>query len=245
MPHSAMTYVLALLAAIIGTVLGFVLGAAIASAVAGMLGITSFEGASGYFAVFVGGPPGALLGLALGAVLVLWRYGHRSFAAVAGRLALVFAGVVCVGGAVLAGFWFMRPIINTNGPAPQLAFEIRLPPDAPVSSGSGHSTVELQTSKNRMPGTVEGTHQDESRAVIVGRVEMYYRTWQRTLVLTLPDKTDVLFDIRLGLSPEHASAFGAWQQADYIAERGKDQARRASAADGYQIRYRTEWAGED
>jgi hypothetical protein len=127
---------------------------------------------------------------------------------------------------------------------PQLAFEIRLPPGALASSGSA-STVELQTGKNRMPGTVEGMHQDESRSVIVGRVEMYYRTWQRTLVLTLPDKTDVLFDIRLGLSPEHARAFGAWHQADYIAEPGKDQARRVSAADGYQIRYRTEGAGED
>jgi hypothetical protein len=55
-----------------------------------------------------------------------------------------------------------------------------------------------------MPGTVGEVRQEESRSVVTGSVEMYYRTWQRTLVLTLPDKTDVLFDIRLGLSPPHA-----------------------------------------
>jgi hypothetical protein len=73
---------------------------------------------------------------------------------------------------------------------------------------------------------------------------MYYRTWQRTLVLTLPDKTDVLFDVRLGLSPPHSATFGAWQQAHYIAEPGKEQVRQANA-DRYEIRYRAEWAGED
>ena len=88
-----MTYLLALLAALVGAALGFALGAAAAGLAAPVLGITSFEGASGYFAVFIGGPIGGLAGLVLGALLVLRRAGHRR-APVLAAVALVFAGVV-------------------------------------------------------------------------------------------------------------------------------------------------------
>jgi hypothetical protein len=239
-----MTYVLALIAGIVGGGLGFALGTAAAGLVAAALGISSFEGASGYFAVFVGGPIGGLLGLVLAPLLVLRRAGHRRFAAVAGRLALVVVGVVGLGAAGVGAFWMMRPIVNANGPAPQLVFEIRLPAGA-ASPDLKASEIELQTSKNRMPATIEATRLDGGRAVISGRVDLYFRVWQRMLVLTMPDKTDILFDISLGLSPPHAKAFGAWQRADYVAERGKDQARRTTAADQYDIRFRTEWAGEE
>ena len=239
-----MTYALALLVALVGAGLGFALGAAAAGLLAPALGITAFEGASGYFAVFVGGPLGALLGLVSGALLVLRRASPLSVGALAGRLALVVAGVLGVGAAVVGAFWLMRPLVNANGPAPQLVFEIRLPPGAAPPAVNA-SAIELQTSRNRMPATLEAGRRDEGRDVIVGSVEMYYRTWQRTLVLTMPDKTDVLFDISLGLTPAHAKAFGAWQRADYIAQPGEGQARRATAADRYEIRYRTAWASED
>ena len=72
-----MTYLLALLVALVGAALGFALGAAAAGLLAPVLGITSFEGASGYFSVFIGGPIGGLAGLVLGALLVLRRAGHR------------------------------------------------------------------------------------------------------------------------------------------------------------------------
>jgi hypothetical protein len=238
------SYALALLAALLGAALGFALGSAAADLLAPALGITSFEGASGYFAVFVGGPLGALVGLVSGALLVLRRAGPRGVGALAGRLVLVVAGVVGVGAAVLGGFWVMRPLVNANGPAPQLVFEIRLPPAAAPSDAKAWA-IELQTSRNRMPATLEAPRRDEGRDVIVGSVELYYRTWRRTLVLTMPDKTDVLFDISLGLSPGHARAFGAWQRADYIARPGDGQARRTTAADLYEIRYRTEWVGDD
>lgn len=239
-----MKYVLALLAGIVGAVLGFALGAAAAGVLAPALGITSFEGASGYFAIFIGGPVGALTGIVLGGVFALRRAGYRGFAAVGGRLALVVAGVVGVGGVILAAFWMARPIINTNGPAPQLVFEIRLPAGVTPSTIAGYS-IELQTSKNRMPGTLEKPRQEEGRTVIAGSVELYFRVWQRMLVLTTPDKTDVLWSLSLGLSPSHAKAFGGWRGADYIGEPDKDEARRATKADQYEIRYRTVWAGED
>lgn len=238
-----MKYALALVVGLVGAALGFVLGAAVAAALAPLLGISEFEGAAGYFAVFIGGPLGAVLGFGTSTVLVLRRSGHRSLAAIAGRLALVAVGVLAVGAAALAAFWVMRPVINTNGPAPQLVFEIRLPPEAAPPNVDGYA-IELQTSRNRMPGRLEGPREEDGRMVIAGSVEMYFRTWRRTLVLTTPDKTDVLFDIRLGPSPAHGATFGAWQRPDYIGEPGKDEARPATAADRYEIRYRAAWADD-
>jgi hypothetical protein len=239
-----MTYVLALLAGIVGAALGFAAGAAVAAALAPALGISSFEGASGYFAIFIGGPIGGVLGLGLASALALRRGGHRGFAAVGGRVAAVGAGVVGVGAALLLAFWIARPLMNANGPPPQLVFEIRLPPGVSPTTANGYS-IELQTSQNSMPGNLETPQQQDGRTVIAGSVELYYRTWQRLLVLKTPDKTDVLFSPSLGLSPSHAKTFGSWQRPDYIGEPGKDEARRATEADRYEIRYRTVWAGED
>ena len=239
-----MTYLLALIAALVGGGLGLALGVAAGALLAEILGITSFEGAAGYFAFFTGGPLGLLLGGVLAPVMVLRRRGHRGFAAVGGRLALVFAGVIGLGAVGVGAVWMMRPYVNTNGPPPQLVFEIRLPrgvtpPDTKASA------IELQTSKNLMPGTIDKIVREDGRAVISGRVDIYYRTWQRMLVLTLPDKTDILFDLSLGITPKHTKVLGAWQRATYIGEPGKQEARKTTAADQYDIRYRVEWAGEE
>jgi hypothetical protein len=242
-----MTYLMALLAALVGLALGFAFGATVAGLLAPVLGITSFEGASGYFAVFIGGPAGGLAGMVLGAWLVLRRIrqptGERRGGAIAGGVALVVVGVVAVAAAGLGAFWLMRPLVNANGPAPQLVFEIRLPPG--VAPPAGRDAVELQTSKNRMPANPAAARRDDGRHVLAGSVEIYYRTWRRTLVLRMPDKTDVLFDLSLGLTPDHTRTFTAWRRADYIARPGDDQARRTTPADAYELRYRVEWAGEE
>jgi hypothetical protein len=239
-----MTYALALLAGIVGGALGGALGVAAASALASALGISSFEGASGYFAVFIGGPIGGVLGFVLGASLVLRRAGHRSVGALGGRLAAIFMGVVGIGAAVLAGFWFLRPVLNSGGAPPQLVFEIRLPPGAAPTNVSDWSIM-LQTSQNRMPGSLDAPRQEQGRTVIPGRVELYYRSWSRLLVATMPDKTDLLFELSLGLGAAHSRTFSSWQRADYIGEPGKDQARRPTPSDQYEIRYRADWPGED
>ena len=232
-----MTYLLALLMAVVGAALGFALGAAAAAALAPLLGITSFEGASGYFAVFIGGPVGGLAGLVLGAWLVLRRAGLKG-AAVAGRIGLVFGGVVVVAAAGIGAVWLMRPLVNANGPAPRLVFEIRLPPG--VAAPPSPDVVELQTAKNTMPAVLSDGRRDDGRAVLVGSVELYYRTWHRLLVLRLPDKTDVLFEPSLGLTPDHTKNFTDWRRADWIA-RGDEPARRTTAADAWEFRYRVDW----
>ncbi|HZX83667.1 MAG TPA: hypothetical protein VFF19_08900, partial [Reyranella sp.] len=142
-------------------------------------------------------------------------------------------------------FWLMRPLVNADGPAPRLAFEIRLPPGIAVAARPARDMVELQTSQNRMPASLAPGRRDDGRDVVVGSVELYYRTWQRMLVLRLPDKTDVLFELALGLTPDHTRTFTPWRRADYIASPGEDQARRTTAADAYDIRYRIVWAGEE
>jgi hypothetical protein len=239
-----MVYVLAGLAALVGGGAGFLLGAAAAGALAPMLGISSFEGAAGYFAVLLGGPIGALIGLIAAPAVVLRRAGHRHLGALAPRVGVAALGACAVVAVGVGVFWLVRPLVNPNGPAPHLVFEIRLPPSA-VAPPATASPVELQTSRNRMPATMRATRRDGDRQVLVGTVELYYRTWQRLLVLTMPDRTDVLFDISLGLTPAATDAFGPWQRAEFLALPGRGQARRASSADRYEIRYRVEWPGDD
>jgi len=236
-----MTWFLALLMAVVGAALGFAVGAAAAAALAPLLGITSFEGASGYFAVFIGGPVGGLAGLVLGAWLVLRRAGLKG-AAMAGRIGFVFGGVVLVAAAGIGAVWLMRPLVNANGPAPRLVFEIRLPPGVAVPPS--RDRVELQTAKNTMPATLSDGRRDDGREVLAGSVELYYRTWNRLLVLRLPDRTDVLFEPSLGLTPAHTENFTEWRRADYIARPGDEKARRTTPADAWEIRYRVDWPGE-
>ena len=158
---------------------------------------------------------------------------------------MIIAAVIALGAIGVGVVWMMRPFVNTNGPAPQLVFEIRLAPGVAPPDMKTFSAIELQTSKNQMPATIDKIVREDGRAVVSGRVELYFRVWQRMLVVKLPDKTDIIFDLSLGLTPQHTKALGAWQRANYIGEPGKDEARRTTAADQYDIRYRVEWAGEE
>lgn len=234
-----MKFLMAFVASLVGGLLGFFLAAAAASVLAPALGISLFEGASGYFAAFVVGPIGAILGLIAGSWIVLRRAGFRTLRALLPRLLLVMGSVAALALAGLGTFWLMRPLVNPNGPAPRLIFEIRLPPGS-AGELAKQVTIELQTSKNRMPATLQSSPA-EPEPGIRGSVELYYRVWDRTLVLTLPDRTNVLFNLSLGLTPEGSKDFGSWRPADYVARPGQDEARRPGPADRYDIRYRIEW----
>src|SRR5262249_50287842 len=142
----SVTYLLSLVAALLGAGLGFLAGAAAASVLAPLLGISSFEGAAGYFAVFLGGPIGAGIGLIGAPMLVLRRRGHRQLSALTGRLALAVGSVLGLAALALGAFWYMRPIVNPNGLPPRLVFEIRLPPGAALPDRRD-SFLELQTSE--------------------------------------------------------------------------------------------------
>lgn len=241
-----MTYLLALVGAIAGAAVGAFLGMSVASLLASTLGITSFEGASGYFAVFIGGPIGGLIGLVAGAVFVLRKRGHTGFGAISGRIGLIVLGVVAVVAAGIGLLYLSQDIVNPNGVAPQLAFEIRLPAGATPPTRN-ERPIQLEGGKNRRDALMqpEYTRSEGGRTILVGLVEMYYRGSQRMIVMTMPDKTDVIFNLKLASVPKHSKELGSWQRADFIAEPGKTQARKATASDNYEIRYRAVWAGED
>ena len=241
-----MTYVLALLAAIVGGGVGAFLGSFVAGLLAPLLGISSFEGASGYFAVFIGGPIGGLLGLVLGATLVLRKRGISGFGAITGRIGVVLIGVVLVAAAAVGVLYLSQDIVNPNGNPPRLVFEIRLPAGAALPTDN-ERPIQLETSKNRMPALMDraATRDDAGRPVLVGAVEMYYRTSSRLLTITMPDKTDAIFDIKLSGVPKHSRQFSDWQRASYIGEPGKSETRKPTAAENYEIRYRADWPGEE
>jgi hypothetical protein len=89
---AGMTYILAVLAALVGAAAGFAIGLVAGAVLAGALGISSFEGASGYFAAAIG-LFGGLIGALAAIVFVLRRSGHRGCAAIAGRGALVLGAI--------------------------------------------------------------------------------------------------------------------------------------------------------
>ena len=104
-----MTYILAFLAAVAGAVAGFFLATALGSVVASAFGISSFEGASGYFAVFLFGLPGGLIGLVLGLWLVFrYKGGHRTFSAIACAVSSLVAGSAMAQGAA--------PVLDVSRP---------------------------------------------------------------------------------------------------------------------------------
>lgn len=242
-----MTILLALAAGTSGAMLGFMLGAGAASVLAGVLGISSFEGAAGYFAAFVGGPIGGLIGLVLGVWLASRLRGERMAGRFGRTLGIVAVVIVAVAAGALYLSYEMRPQLASNGPPPRLEFEIRLPAGAALPPSASAIDINLDTSKNRMPGNVfaDSFRRDGDRPVIVGSVDMYFRTSQRLLVLRMPGSPDQIFQIKLGASPKHAKEFAAWQRVDFVDVPGQDQPRKGGKEDGYEIRYRAVWAGED
>ena len=240
-----MTFLLALLGGIGGAVAGALIAAAVASSLAPLLGISSFEGQAGYFAVGIG-LLGGFVGLIAGILIMLWRRGTRSVTAFAGRFVIV---ILILAGLVVAGlgfFWFNRDLVNTDGPAPQLAFEIRLPAGA-ASPPAKDVTIHLDSVKGHRPADVfaDKFRRDGDRPVIVGSVEIYYRESSRLLVLRLPNQPDQIFSLMLGRDPKHSKELGAWQRVDFVADQGQDAPRRSSDKDQYEVRYRAVWAGED
>jgi hypothetical protein len=235
-----MTYVLAALAALICAVGGFSIAATVGGAIAPLIGISSFEGAAGYLAVFVLGPIGGLIGLVLGLWLVL-RYhgGYHGFAAIVKRGALV-VGVLAIlaGGGVLLRLATLENF--PSGEQPQMDFEIRLPASAAVPGRQGLD-FEMQAGSQRSGGLLrdEWLRRDGERAVLVGFVPLYTRTSQRMLVVSRPGEPKLIFQIRLSATPTASNRYGDWQRVDFIDDMKPDSMpRRPESSETFEIRYK-------
>jgi hypothetical protein len=235
-----MVYMLAFIAAMAGAACGFAAGVVLGGVAATAFGISSFEGAAGYFAVFVFGLPGGLTGLALG----LWsafRFGggHRGFSAIAGRSVIVIVALV-----VVATIGVQLRLATSedfpDGASPQMDFEIRLPPNT-VIAGKQALDFEMQAGSQRSGGLLrdDWLRRDGDRPVLVGFVPLYTRTAQRLLVVSLPSEPRLLFNIRLAATPAASDDYGQWQLVDFIDDMNADSAPRAPrATEAYEIRYR-------
>jgi hypothetical protein len=122
------TLLLSLLAGIAGAAIGWIAAAALTIVLGGTFGISDFEGRRGMLAIWGIGPIGGLIGQIAGIELVLRKRGGISLGGIAWRVPAVSAAIITI---AAGAFWFLyetRPILNSNGPAPRLAFEVRLPP---------------------------------------------------------------------------------------------------------------------
>lgn len=236
-----MTLLLSLLAGIAGAAAGWFVAAAATIFIGGLAGVSDFEGGRGMLAVWGIGPFGGLAGMIAGVALVLRKRGGFSLGGIAWRVPLVIAGIVALAAGV--GWWMYetRAILNSNGAAPRLAFELRLPPGLAVPSNA--IKAELHTEKNKMPGNLSGDapRSEDGRTVLAGSVEVYYRSSWRLLEVRVPGQDDRLFQLNLPASPRRTTAFTRWERAAFVAAPGLTQPRKASADEAFEIRYRMIW----
>jgi hypothetical protein len=179
----------------------------------------------------------------LGIWLVL-RYGggYWSLPALAGRGALVVAGVAAAVGLGLWAYMLSDDLLVHNALSPQVKFELRLPANAALPDNLAGLSIDLNTDKNTMPAALTEAHKDDGRPLIAGTVDLYFRTSSRILVLRVDGEPDRLFMLKLARNPPASPDFGAWQRVDYVADGPQGEPRKAGAGDAYEIRYRVERA---
>lgn len=238
-----MNLLLALFGGIAGAVAGFFLGVGIGSLLVPVIGITSFEGASGYFTVAIG-LLGGVIGLMAGIVLVLrFRGGYRRPGAVLGRTALVLGSLAAL---VFIGIQIRLATLErfSGNIVPQMHFEVRLP--AGAAEPQRHAVdFEMQAGSQRSGGQFKDPwlRRDGDRIVLSAFVPLYTRTSQRILVTSLPGQPKLLFNIGLAATPRVSDQFGAWQRVNFVDDGNPDsQPRRPADVEDFEIRFHVpEW----
>ena len=243
-----MTLFLAILGGLAGAALGWITVAGLALAITGYLGYSDFEGARAMSAVFGFGPIGGLVGLVTGVLVVLrMRRGRLEGRDVAIKLP---TAILAIAALVSGAFWVAyehRPHLNDNGPAPELRFEIRLPPGPLPATAHQDYAVTLYTEQNSMPGGINeaGGRLDGDRPVIVGQVEMHYRSSWRLLALKVPGEPERIFHLKLAARPGHQAELGGWERVAHVAVEGQSRPRPAGPEDQLDVRYRVAWPGAE
>ncbi|HKY09911.1 MAG TPA: hypothetical protein VJQ55_16810, partial [Candidatus Binatia bacterium] len=152
-----------------------------------------------------------------------------------GRNVAKSLGIVAVLAALGVGcFWLhtmstATPWLNPNAANPVLQFEVRLPAGAALP-GARDVTAELQTPHNRMPADMKPAlyRRDGERAVVVGEVDLAFRTANRQIEVKVTGQPDRTFYLTLLDKAPHTNELGAWEA------RGDSD-----------IRYRAKWPGKD
>ena len=215
------TFLVAFLGGVVGLASGALAGAFAGTFIAAATRMSTFEGAAGYFAVFVCAPIGAVIGLLLGVWLALrLRGGSRSLAAVVGYSGLTLGTVVAGAAAVIALVLLFDETLNRNpGKAPG-------PVRNPTSAGqqARRRSPRHRSRARRRPEWSVGllppgmAARRRPAGGCLGGVELAFRTTQRILVLKIKGEPDRLFRLELSGKPVHSDEFGAWQHVDFVAD---------------------------
>jgi len=237
---SILTYVLAVLAGIAGAALGWIVTGIAADAVLGALGMSAINGGRAMVAFFTFGPFGGIAGLILGIWLVLRSHGgYRGFGNLAGRGALVAAGILALAAAVIGAFYLSDDQLAHNSLPPQAKFEIRFPAGTALPAKLEGLRIDLDTDKNTRPGTWDTEiGNDSGRPVIRGAVDLDFRTTHRFVILRVPSEPARLFTLMLAGNPSATAEYGPWQRVDFVDDQGTGSPRKAGPGDDYDIRYR-------
>jgi hypothetical protein len=227
-----------MLAAVIGGLIGAFGGGAIGALLASAMHVSSREGESGYFVVFI-----ALIGIVIAmpaaVLLTLYWRGVRSVWLLLGTIASI-VGIFLI---IAAGFgiWYSAQphYLNLNGPTPRLEFEIKPPEGISVQSLSD-ARAELDTDRNVMPA--DWSSDKSNSEVRAGMVDLAFRTSKRLFVLKFPNGEDHIFNLKLPANPMKAQykEWSSWQNPDFTAKPDA-QPTRFSGTNAYQIRYRVDY----
>jgi hypothetical protein len=190
---------------------------------------------SGLLGLFVYSPMGAIAGSMLASWLVT-RSGKDANTSGVARNSLKSLGVVAllctagIGAYIAYAYATATPWLNRNGATPLLVFEVRLPAGVTVPASAQGITIELQTDLNTMPGEVSPAafRRDGDQAVIVGEVELAFRTPYRQLAVDIQGQPSRIYPIDLTARAPHTPEFGPWRRL----------------GDGSEIRYRAKWLGK-
>ena len=234
-----MIYIYAVAAGIAGAGLGWTLVAAITVGIATATGVSNFEGAVGYLAFWGTGPVGGLIGLLAATVAVLrFKGGYRTLGAIAKRGAAVIVAVVAIGAATVA--FQIAGVEHFSDGNPTVYFEIRMPAGQTILDRKSID-IELQAGSQRSGALLadDWLRIDGDQTLLAGQVQLYTRTANRLLVVTLPDQSRLLFDLGLPATPRVSESFGEWRRVAFLDDgKAESKPRRAGASDDFHIRLR-------
>jgi hypothetical protein len=229
---------LGMLGAVVGGLIGAFGGGAIGALLASAMHVSSREGESGYFVVFI-----ALIGIVIATPaavigILYWR-GVRKIWLLLGTIASI-GGILLI---VAAGFgiWYSAQphYLNANGSTPRLEFEIKPPPGVSVQSLAG-ARAELDTDRNVMPADWSG--ENKNPGVRAGAVDLAFRTSKRLFVLKFSNGEDHIFNLGLPANPMKPQyrQWSEWSNPAFTAKGGAQPERNSGSSD-YQIRYRVDY----
>lgn len=243
-----MPVIWAIIGGIAGAVGGYVVAALLSSVIMGWQGVSDFEGQRGMASALLFGPLGGLVGLGLGIWLALrLARGKRGLGASLRQGALALLGIAAVVAVILFAVWQSQDHhLAYDGAGATLEFELRVPVGFSLPADDSAVGIDINTDKNRQPGYFSDPwlRRDGEWQLMSGGVELYFRTSQRLLVLTLGDGRDRLFRVDLPAKPDPDAGWSDWQAVDFVGVPGQPQTIPPGPEDPFEIRYKVRVWGQ-